>query len=193
MAGERFSSRVLVVEDDTANLEILQTTLEAEGFDVRTAKDGFEALVVLRGALPEVLVSDLELPRMSGFELLSVVRRRFPQIGVIAVSGDFRVDNHPGVLADAFVPKPFRAKEILDAVAKVIKADSIQAQRTRTEAASIWIPRQPAGYYVITCTECLRSFPISPDLHSAVGERSVDCLHCGVKLRYFVGTTNMPD
>jgi CheY-like chemotaxis protein len=57
------------------------------GYDVAVAADGFEALSQLGKTLPHIVVSDLEMPRMSGFELLSVVRRRFPQILTVAMSG----------------------------------------------------------------------------------------------------------
>ncbi|HYL95447.1 MAG TPA: response regulator, partial [Terriglobales bacterium] len=62
--------------------------LQGEGFEVITARNGFEALNVLRGARPDVLITELNLPHMSGFELLSVVRRRFPLLSVIATSGE---------------------------------------------------------------------------------------------------------
>lgn len=48
------------------------------GFSVRTAEDGFTALQILREVLPDIILSDLRMPGMSGFELLSIVRRRFP-------------------------------------------------------------------------------------------------------------------
>jgi hypothetical protein len=109
---------------------------------------------------------------------------------VVVVSGAFQAGNQPWVLADAFVPKPFRAQELLDAIAKVVKISPIRSEIPKAEKAPIWIPRQAAGYYVMTYTDCMRSYPISPDLHSMVGEQAVECLSCGVTLRYVIGRKN---
>ena len=64
------------------------------------------ASLKLKQSLPDVVISDLRMPNMSGFEFLSVVRRRFPQIAVIAISGEFAgIDVPESVLADAFFEK----------------------------------------------------------------------------------------
>src|ERR1700724_3811521 len=95
-----FNYRILVVDDDPSILQTSILVLENKGYEVRAAKDGFAALAELRRSVPDVIVSDLGMPQMSGFELLSVVRRRFPHIPVIAISGDY--EGSPGVIADAF-------------------------------------------------------------------------------------------
>lgn len=85
--GNGFNFRVLVVDDEEMIRITSAKVLQSRGFEVRTAADGFEALVELRKAPPDIVISDLHMPNMSGFELLSVVRRRFPHIPVIAISG----------------------------------------------------------------------------------------------------------
>lgn len=71
-----FSSRTL-----TKNFSSdCPTFLSREGYEVRTALDGFEALDVLRDSLPDLLISALRMPYLSDFDLLSVMRRRFPSI-----------------------------------------------------------------------------------------------------------------
>ena len=77
-------SRVLVVEDDLVVRQTISRLLEREGYAVTTATDGFDALLHLQNETPDVIVSDLNMPQMSGFELLPVVRRRFPKILVVA-------------------------------------------------------------------------------------------------------------
>ena len=81
---------------------------------MRSAEDGFSALAEIRREVPGVLLSDLNMPGMSGFELLSVVRRRFPSIQVIAMSGAFSGDGiQPGVAADAFYAKGANLRNLL--------------------------------------------------------------------------------
>ena len=77
--------------------------LESKNYEVLCAKDGFEGLTALKRSLPDIIISDLRMPNMNGFEFLSVVRRRFPVIPVIVISGEFSGITVPeSVLADAF-------------------------------------------------------------------------------------------
>src|SRR5512146_3504276 len=98
---------ILVVDDEPAVRESMAGFLREAGYDVSIAEHGFDALLQLRRLTPDVIVSDLNMPQMSGFELLSVVRRRFPAIPVVAVSGAYDSgDQVPGgVIADAFYAK----------------------------------------------------------------------------------------
>src|SRR6185369_4277780 len=104
-------SRVLVVDDDASIRNVCSALLACCGYAVDTAEDGFSALLSIKYAVPDLLLSDLNMPHMSGFELLSVVRRRFPQIVVIAMSGAYecREEVPAGVIADAFYPKGRRS------------------------------------------------------------------------------------
>ncbi|HVG92086.1 MAG TPA: response regulator, partial [Alphaproteobacteria bacterium] len=98
---------ILVVDDDDGVRGSLELLLKSAGYAVSTAIHGFDALLQLKKKLPAIVLSDLSMPQMSGFELLSVVRRRFPQISVIAMSGAYHSgDSVPGgVIADAFYAK----------------------------------------------------------------------------------------
>ena len=78
-------SRILVVDDEPAMREMMSVMLTAEGYAVW--EDGFDALLHLRETALDLIISDLNMPNMSGFEFLSVVRRRFPEIPVVAISG----------------------------------------------------------------------------------------------------------
>lgn len=97
---------VLVVDDKERVRTSLSAVLEELGYSVRSAEDGHSALREIREQNPDILLSDLKMPGMSGFELLINVRRSFPAIKVIATSGSFCGNKVPaGVLADAFYSK----------------------------------------------------------------------------------------
>lgn len=74
MPDTSFAYRILIVEDHSAMREAGKRLLESRGYEVHTAADGFEALLALKRSLPDMIISDLSMPNMSGFELLSVVR-----------------------------------------------------------------------------------------------------------------------
>jgi CheY-like chemotaxis protein len=95
-----------VVDDDASIATMAKEILESQGYEVHFAVDGFDGLTKLKKSLPDVIISDLEMPHMSGFEFLSIVRKRFPRIPTIAISGAFSGRDIPeSVLADAFFEK----------------------------------------------------------------------------------------
>src|SRR5512140_748739 len=98
---------ILVVDDERSVRETMSMLFISKGYKVSTAVDGFDALLQLRTATPDLITSDLNMPNMSGFEFLSVVRRRFPRIPVVAVSGAYGCgDAVPGgIIADGFYSK----------------------------------------------------------------------------------------
>lgn len=99
-------ANILIAEDNDSIRTSLSMLLVEYGYAVRSAEDGYSALVEIRNQVPDILVSDLHMPGMSGFELLAVVRLRYPDIRVIAMSGAFSGDVMPdGVSADYFHAK----------------------------------------------------------------------------------------
>ena len=134
--------RVLVVDDDPNVRETVATLLISAGYDVADAEDGFAALLQLKKMLPDVIVSDLNMPQMSGYELLSVVRRRFPQVMTVAMSGDYQGDAVPsGVIADGFFAKGQSPKGLLATIAALTRTSEIWASTHQKESAPAWIPR----------------------------------------------------
>ena len=107
---------VLVVDDKERIRVAIAQVLEEFGYSVRCAEEGHSALREIYQQNPDILVSDLTMPGMSGFELLINVRRLFPTIKVIAISGSFSGSEVPqGVLADAFYPKGGSVSTLLQA------------------------------------------------------------------------------
>ena len=114
--------RVLIVDDDVQIRLLLCAVLEQCGYLVCPAKDGFAALEAMRAESPDVVLSDLHMSGMSGFELLPIVRQQFPTTRVVAMSSAFAGDDVPaGVAADAFYPKAtdiFDLLQIIEAMAR---------------------------------------------------------------------------
>lgn len=185
--GEDYPLRILVVDDEPVILTTTRAILETQRWNVRTAEDGFDALRVLRETLPDLIISDLRMPNMSGFEFLAVVRRRFPHIPVIAVSGEFLLEGMPpGLLVDAFLQKGGYTPEQLFAKIKELVSESpIRPHLAKCTKAPLWIPRRDTAYIVATCTECLRSFPVD-DVSTGSELRTTECPSCGTKVEYLV-------
>jgi CheY-like chemotaxis protein len=185
---------ILVVEDDDCVRDSLELLLKSAGYIVTTAIHGFDALLQLKKRLPDIVLSDLSMPQMSGFELLSVVRRRFPQISVIAMSGAYHSgDAVPGgVIADAFYSKGQSDPQmLLRIVADLIQTAVAHAVDHERESAPVWIPRNGNDshgipFVVLTCTECLRSFPLSVITEDLQKIQETSCLFCPNTVRYII-------
>jgi CheY-like chemotaxis protein len=185
---------ILVVDDEAIIRESLSMLLLSKGYKVSTAKDGFDALLQLRTISPDLITSDLNMPNMSGFEFLSVLRRRFPHIPVVAISGAYECGEAVpgGIIADGFYAKGHHHPEaLLTTVANLIRTSAVRAKSHQQQSAPVWIPRngkdsQGVPFIVVTCTECLRSFPLSVEQESVPEIQETRCLFCPNTVRYIV-------
>jgi CheY-like chemotaxis protein len=184
------SIKLLVVDDAAEIRSSISVMLTEIGYVIRTAADGFEALSAIGMDIPNILLSDLNMPGMSGFELLSVVRQRYPSIQVIAMSGSFSGEEVPsGVIADAFYQKGCSIRSLLRII------DSLGHQKLRpfihpAAVAPLRIQRNGLDssgrpYVTIACPECLRSF------HEIIGGsltpvREARCSHCQQSIYYAI-------
>jgi len=186
--------QILLVDDDESVRNTIALLLTSAGYDVATANNGFEALLQIKRSVPDVIVSDLNMPQMSGFEFLSVARRRFPEIPVIAMSGAYQDGSTVpgGVIADAFYAKGrSHPEDLFRAVANLIRTSAAQQAAHRKESAPVWIPRNGKDsngvpYIVVTCTECLRSFPLNVAEEASPEIRETPCLFCRSVVRYII-------
>src|ERR1700737_1749640 len=186
----KFHYRLLIIDDEPLCRGLVKSSLSTKGYEVCLAKDGFAALAQMRGALPDLIVSDLKMPNMSGFEFLSITRRRFPQIPTIAVSGEFHMPVDPlGALADAFFAKPFTFAELEAKIADLLR-DAPPRPAIKKDRAPVWVPRN-GEYYVITCTDCLRSFsiPAEKSIRLLRELRTLECIFCGAQVKFIVEET----
>jgi CheY-like chemotaxis protein len=189
MPGQKVN--LLVVDDDPSICKLLGAIMTRSGHTVRCASDGFSALAEIRSHIPKVIISDLNMPGMSGFEFLSVVRRRFPAIRAIAMSSEFYGNGVPvGIAADAFYAKGTDLSFLLNTlVAMLTYSRPPRVARSRAGAA-IWIGangHDPNGapHVVISCPECMRAFPqVLSSTQSGIEETS--CSYCGITIRYAI-------
>jgi DNA-binding response OmpR family regulator len=104
------SKRILIVEDDRSLAEVLANYLRFEGFDVTRAETGDSALGIARTTLPDLILLDVMLPGMNGFELISLLRRhrRGTSIVMLTAKGQ-KADRLKGLNlgADDYITKPF--------------------------------------------------------------------------------------
>lgn len=108
-------SRILVVDDETQITRVLKTTLQSQGYEVKTASDGETALNLALDWIPDLIVTDLSMPRMTGLELCRMVRERSP-VPIIVLSVREEEKSKIDALdagADDYVTKPFSANELL--------------------------------------------------------------------------------
>jgi CheY-like chemotaxis protein len=127
--------QILVVDDEPAVRESLGILLESVGYDVATAANGVSAVSQMDRAVPDLIVTDLNMPEMSGIELISHVRSRYPAVLIVAMSGDFQDEAAPtGVIADRYYPKGQHPHKLLTAIASLINSQtgrSIYGNRPR--------------------------------------------------------------
>jgi DNA-binding response OmpR family regulator len=115
--------RVLVVDDEPMVREVLSRYLSREGFDVTTAADGEEALARLGDAEPDLVLLDLMLPRVDGYEVFRRLRQRAPTPVIMLTARGEETDRVVGLDrgADDYIAKPFSPREVVARVRAVLR------------------------------------------------------------------------
>ena len=130
------SKRLLVVEDEPSLLQAVAVCLRAEGYDVTTARNGVEALTRAAESLPDLIISDIRMPKMDGYTLARGLRAA-PRTALVPIifltAKDETADRIAGFRAgvDAYLTKPFEPDELTAVVAGILN----RVQRTHTEIA----------------------------------------------------------
>jgi CheY-like chemotaxis protein len=188
-----FRFRVLLVDDEPPVRITGAAVLEAAGYEVLTAADGLEGLHALDEAQPDLIISDLRMPNMSGFEFLAVVRNRFPQIPTIALSGEYVTDNVPdGLLADTFFQKgDYSIPDLLRKVKELVRKAPERPVPGKRNISPIWIALNGSGQIIVTCPKCLRSFDVAPSQVSE-GMHETSCPSCTNKFTFHIDQFSLP-
>ncbi|MEN9923650.1 MAG: hypothetical protein RIS09_1164 [Actinomycetota bacterium] len=125
--------KVLVIEDDQSLQNLLKDTLALAGFDALVTTSAEEAESYLKSTSPDIIVSDINLPNMSGFEFLEKLRKTNKQIPFIALTArtdkmDVAVGFKTG--ADDYITKPFGVEELILRIHAVLRRSGLQGEET---------------------------------------------------------------
>ncbi|HYX53851.1 MAG TPA: response regulator transcription factor [Candidatus Limnocylindrales bacterium] len=134
----RERSRILVVDDETQISRVLKTTLSSQGYEVKTAADGEAGLEAVTDWHPDLLITDLSMPKMNGVELCRAVREH-SQIPIIVLSVREEEKNKVEALdagADDYVTKPFGVNELLARVRANLRRVAATAEPPNTPIAA---------------------------------------------------------
>ena len=125
--------RILLVDDEPSIVKMVGKRLEIEGFDVLVAVDGQEALTKAQAEHPDLIILDLMLPKLNGYEICTMLKQdtRYQRIPIVlftakAQEKDEKLGMECG--ANAYVRKPFRAQELLEKIRGLLPASPTPQQ-----------------------------------------------------------------
>jgi len=128
------SKRLLIVDDEPSLLRAVGACMRTEGYEVQTVSSGKDALVTLAESLPDLIISDIRMPGMTGYELVRRIRSS-PRTALIPVifltAKDQKEDRIEGFRTgvDAYITKPFEPDELLAVITSIFN----RLERTRSE------------------------------------------------------------
>jgi len=145
-------SKILIVEDDQALLDVLKYNLTKEGYNVVVATDGIQALEVARGNKPDLILLDIMLPKMSGFDVCRILRKETTTPILMLTAKDEEVDKIVGleIGADDYMTKPFSMRELLARIramlrrAEVVKSKPVEEAVLRISDLEVDLARHQA-------------------------------------------------
>ena len=130
-------SRILIVDDEPSIVKMVGKRLEVEGFDVLVAMDGQEGLNKAQTESPDLIVLDLMLPKLNGYEVCTMLKQdaRYQKIPIMlftakAQAKDEQLGKECG--ANAYMRKPFQGKELVDTIRALLAGGSVQVSGAQT-------------------------------------------------------------
>ena len=120
-------ARILIADDDPAILKFIRVNLEARGYEVLLAADGEQAINIIKKEVPDLILLDIMMPKMDGFEVCRRIRE-WSQIPIIILSareGEMDKVKCLDCGADDYVTKPFPLRELLARIKAVIRESKV--------------------------------------------------------------------
>lgn len=117
------NEKILIVDDSKEIRNILSTFLKEEGFKVYTAENGKKALDLIKEKIIDLIITDIRMPEMDGYQLTKKVKEERPRVGIIIMTaytsiyteGDIRK-----IGADDYISKPFELVDIIEKIERVL-------------------------------------------------------------------------
>lgn len=119
-------TRILVIDDEAPVRDMMRQTLERAGYEVIEAGDGKQGMARLRQQPADLVITDILMPEQEGIETIRMLRKEFPEIKILAISGGGKKGNLEVLpIARTFgahrtLAKPFERKDLLDAVSALV-------------------------------------------------------------------------
>jgi chemosensory pili system protein ChpA (sensor histidine kinase/response regulator) len=134
---ERIRPLVMVVDDSITMRKVTGRVLERHEYEVHTAKDGLDALEKLHERVPDLMLLDIEMPRMDGFELAEQMKgdprlRNVPIIMITSRTGDKHRQRAFDIGVDRYLGKPYQEAELLAQISEVLEQRALQDQATES-------------------------------------------------------------
>jgi PAS domain S-box-containing protein len=133
-------AKVLIVDDEKSIRATLAEFVREDGHEVRTAETAMEALQLIQADPPDVVVTDIVLPRMSGVELLGRIHERFPDVQVVMITGEPTVETAAEAVrrgAFDYLAKPISSAAVRSAVARSARVKELADDRRRLEIENL--------------------------------------------------------
>lgn len=123
------AKKVLVVDDNEDSVNILVRTLQSAGYSVQFARDGIEAIVIIRNEIPDLVLLDIMMPRMDGYEVCQAVKAnsKTKHIPIVMVTGKDDIESRYRALklgASDYMTKPIRPFETVQKVKSHLRLSS---------------------------------------------------------------------
>ncbi len=119
------NEKILIVEDNPQNMRLIEMTLKVKAYTLLKATDGEEALAVAIRERPDLIIMDIQLPKLSGLEVTGRLRRMvgFDHVPIIAITAyAMKGDREKSIEAgcDAYLPKPINTRELPNLIAEML-------------------------------------------------------------------------
>jgi len=119
-------NKILIVEDNPQNMKLILMTLRRYGYNLLEATDGEEALKIVKGEKPDLIITDLQLPKIGGLEITRRLRQMpaFSHIPIIAVTAHAMKGDKEKIMeagCNAYLPKPFNTRELPRVIAEMLQ------------------------------------------------------------------------